>query len=106
MGTFAGAGIALGLTWVDSFLVANGTPPEGTYLDEILAGMLAAGLVLVLDFYYADKLRRLREAAKLVRQLNHYIRNSLQVILYSNTTQPDPVAREALTKAVRRIEWV
>ncbi|HEX7287446.1 MAG TPA: hypothetical protein VF532_14765 [Candidatus Angelobacter sp.] len=106
MSVAAGCGGALALWAIDASLVAGGVSPGKTYLDEILVGILVALLVLALDLYHEARLRRIREAAQLMGQLNHYIRNSLQVILYSTSMQPGPDAQEAVRTAVRRIEWV
>jgi hypothetical protein len=96
----------LALWAIDKSLVARGVSPAETYLDETLVGILVALLVLALDLYHEAKLRRIRQAAQLMGQLNHYIRNSLQVILYSSSMEPGPDSQEAVRTAVRRIEWV
>lgn len=102
----AGCGGFLALWTTDESLLARGIHPSKTYLDEILVGILVALLVLALDLYHEAKLRRIRQAAQLMGQLNHYIRNSLQVILYTSSMEPGPAAQEAVRTAVRRIEWV
>jgi hypothetical protein len=102
----AGAGGFLAVWVITRTLVAQGMQPENTYLDELLVGLLFAFLVLAIELYHEARLRRIRQAAQLMGQLNHYIRNSLQVILYSNSMQADPAAREAVRSSVRRIEWV
>jgi hypothetical protein len=102
----AGCGGFLALWAIDKTLVARGVSPGNTYLDETLVASLVALLVVALDLYHEAKLRRIRQAAQLMGQLNHYIRNSLQVILYSSSMEPGPDAQEAVRSAVRRIEWV
>jgi hypothetical protein len=106
MSVAAGCGGFLALWAIDGALVARGVSPGNTYLDELLVGILVALLVLALDLYHEAKLRRIRQAAQLMGQLNHYIRNSLQVILYSSSMEPGPDSQEAVRTAVRRIEWV
>ena len=102
----AGCGGFLALWLITRVLLARGIAPENTYLDEFLVGMLVALLILALELYHEAKLRRIRQAAQLMGQLNHYIRNSLQVILYSSSMPQGEVSQEAIRASVRRIEWV
>jgi hypothetical protein len=106
IGIAAGTGAGAALWFTDKLMVAHGVPPEGTLLDELAVGALVAGLALLLDIYHETRVRRMREAAKLTFQLNHYIRNSLQVILSANTLQADPGVRQAVSRAIAQIEWV
>jgi len=106
LGFAAGCAGAFALWVIDEVLVRYGISPEKSLVDNILVGILVALLIVGLDVYHQAELRRLRQAAELMGQLNHYIRNSLQVILYSSSMQPGPDAQEAVRTAVRRIEWV
>ena len=102
----SGLGGALALWVITKSLVANGMAPERTYLDEVLVGILAALLAWALETRHEAQLRRLRQASELLAQLNHYIRNSLQVILSCSAMHPGPASEEAIRNSVRRIEWV
>jgi len=106
LGMAAGTGAGAALWFTDKFMVAHGVSPEGTILDEVAVGALVAGLALLLDIYHEARVRRMREAAKLTIQLNHYVRNSLQVILTANTLQADWRVRQAVSRAIAQIEWV
>ena len=102
----AGCGGFIALWAVEKILVAGGIAPRRTYLDELLVGMMAALLALALETHHQAEMRRIRQAAQLMGQLNHYIRNSLQVILSCSTMSPGPASQEAIRSSVRRIEWV
>jgi hypothetical protein len=102
----AGCGGFLAMWLITKVLVANHMLLENTYLDEFLVGLLIALLVFAIELYHQAKLRRIRQAAQLMGQLNHYIRNSLQVILYSSSMPPSKVSQEAIRASVHRIEWV
>jgi hypothetical protein len=102
----AGFGGFLALWLITRFLLARGIAPQNTYLDEFLVGILVTLLVLAIEVYHEAQLRRIRQAAQLMGQLNHYIRNSLQVILYSSSMPPSEVSQEAIRASVYRIQWV
>lgn len=102
----AGCGGFIALWAVEKMLVAGGMAPRRTYLDELLVGVMAALLALALETHHQAEMRRIRQAAQLMGQLNHYIRNSLQVILSCSTMNPGPASQEAIRSSVRRIEWV
>jgi len=104
--TAAGCGGFLALWVITRGLMAHGMAPENTFLDEILVGILAALLAFALEAYHEAELRRVRQAAELMGQLNHYIRNSLQVILSCSTMAQGPASQEAVRSAVNRIQWV
>jgi hypothetical protein len=101
----AGLFAALGLFEIDNFLVTRGIPKEGTYLDEILIGVLVAAMSVGLDFYYHIKVTRVRQAAVLMSQLDHHIRNALQAMIFSCSVEGDCVPQDAIRAAVARIEW-
>ena len=101
----AGIGAALALFEMDDFLVEHGVPKEGTYLDEILIGVLVAVMAVGLDIYYHIRVTRVRQAAQLMGQLDHHIRNSLQAIVFSCSVAGDSAALDAIRTAVARIEW-
>jgi hypothetical protein len=102
----SGLGGAGALWVITKTLVANGMAPERTLLDELLVGLLAALLAWTLETRHETELRRLHHASQLLAQLNHYIRNSLQVILSCSAMHPGPASEEAIRGSVRRIEWV
>jgi hypothetical protein len=102
----AGVGGFFAMWVITQVLVAYHLSLENTYLDEFLVGLLIALLVFAIELYHKAQLRRIRQAAQVMGQLNHYIRNSLQVILYSCSMPPSMASQQAVRDAVHRIEWV
>jgi hypothetical protein len=101
----AGLVAALALLEFDDFLVAQGIPKEGTYLDEILMGLIVAAIAVGLDVYHENRLARVHQAAQLMGQLNHHIRNSLQAIVFSSSIAGDSACQDAIRVSIDRIEW-
>jgi hypothetical protein len=58
-----------------------------------------------LDVYYHIKTTRVRQAAVLMNQLDHHIRNALQAIVFLCSAKGDCVPQDAIREAVGRIEW-
>jgi hypothetical protein len=101
----AGLCAAVGLLKFDGFLVAHGAPKEGTYLDDILIGLLVGAFAVGLDLYHHLRVTRVRQAAVLMGQLDHHIRNSLQAIVLSSSMPQHSASQDAVRAAVGRIEW-
>jgi hypothetical protein len=71
-------------------------------IDDALVG-LAGGLLVLL--YEQRQRRNIIKKLEVIRQMNHHVRNSLQVIsLAASVPQPEQT-RELLQGAVERIEW-
>ncbi len=103
----AGLGMFLTVHVVDALLSATGLHAEATYLDDLLLGILAALLVFFLQWRHRAELRRHEQCAAAIDEINHHIRNALQVITLR--TSLDSRSREELTEireASARIEWV
>lgn len=103
----AGLGMFLTVHLVDALLSAMGLHAEATYLDDLLLGILAALLVFFLQWRHRLEMRRHEQCAAAIDEINHHIRNALQVIALR--TSLDSRSREELTEirdASARIEWV
>lgn len=103
----AGLGMFLTVHLVDSLLVMLGLHAEATYLDDVLLGILAASLVFFLQWRHRLEMRRHQQCASAIDEINHHIRNALQVIALR--TSLDTRSREELIEiraASDRIEWV
>jgi len=71
-------------------------------MDDALVG-LAGGLLVLL--YEQRQRRNIIKKLEVIRQMNHHVRNSLQVIsLAASAPQPEQT-EELLQGAVERIEW-
>ena len=103
----AGLGMFLAVHLVDAGLAFLGLHAEATYLDDVLLGILAALLVFFLQWRHRLELRRHQRCAVVIDEVNHHIRNALQVIALR--TGLDTRSRDELTEiraASDRIEWV
>jgi len=103
----AGVGMFLTVRLVDTLLATLGLHAEATYLDDLLLGILAALLVFFLQWRYRRELRRHQQCAAAIDEINHHIRNALQVIALRAGL--DTRSREELKEiraASDRIEWV
>ncbi len=83
-----------GVTRTDILVTSNA-------LTGIVAGFLFYSLTNV------ERLRRntLRERLRTIAEMNHHIRNSLQVITYASATPKNTESVEMIRTSVERIEW-
>jgi hypothetical protein len=83
-----------GVTRVDILLITNG-----------LTGIVAGLLFYSLTNY--ERLRRnlIRNRLRTIAEMNHHIRNSLQVITYATAAQNNAESVEMIRSSVERIEW-
>jgi hypothetical protein len=81
-----------------------------TRTDILLTSNALTGLVAGFLFYSLinyERLRRniVRERLRTIAEMNHHIRNSLQVITYAAATQQNSESVEMIRSSVERIEW-
>ncbi|HVT99640.1 MAG TPA: hypothetical protein VHE33_19225 [Acidobacteriaceae bacterium] len=91
---------------VDRWLASQGLHAEVTRFDDILPGLVAAALVFLIQRQQNRELRRQRQNAAVIDQMNHHIRNALQVIVAraSLDHEATPELRQ-IDDAVARIDW-
>ncbi len=71
-------------------------------LDDLLLGLIMGWLV----FHYEKRRNRyLRERFQTIADMNHHVRNALQVISYSSQMQPDENLARMVRESSQRIEW-
>ena len=93
----------------DLFLAREGVPRWGTMLlSNVITGVIAG--ILFHQFARSEKTRRelVRERMQTVAELNHHIRNALQVIRFWGEQQRsalDAMQLQLITESVNRIEW-
>lgn len=91
---------------VDAWLAARGLHAETTWIDNVLLALVAAALVFFLQRQQETELRRQRRSAEVIENMNHHIRNALQVIVARSTldqhTEPEV---QQIQDAVARIDW-
>jgi hypothetical protein len=102
----SGFAMCLAVDLVDRWLASHGMHAEVTRFDDILPGLVAAALVFVIQRQQDRELRRQRQSAAVIEQMNHHIRNALQVIVARASLNHDtePELRQ-IDDAVARIDW-
>jgi hypothetical protein len=88
------------------FLLHDPWAHEGLLLtDSLLSGAFAGLLVGVLLNLVRGRRRRLIEYVRRVADLNHHVRNALQVIVYQTSVHSSDTAQaEEIQMAVRRVD--
>ena len=73
--------------------------------DAVVSGTLSGALVWILLGLVHGRRRRLIEYVRRVADLNHHIRNAMQIIVYQATlAHADPEQIEQVENAVRRVD--
>ena len=90
----------------DLMLVHEGVPRY----DLMAVADLLTGIVAGAFFWQARRRERerrqfVRERLRTISEMNHHIRNALQVISFYSEKQQDQETVDMLGKAVNRIEW-
>lgn len=102
----AGIGMCVAVYLVDLWLAMEGLHAESTRIDDILLGFIAAGMTFLLQRHEERELRRQQHNAVIIEQMNHHIRNALQVIVSrASLDQQDAAAVAQIHTAVARIDW-
>ena len=102
----AGVSMAVAVDLIDRAFLAIGLHAETTRIDDVLLGLFAAALVFFIQRQQQRELQRQRQSAAVIEQMNHHIRNALQVIVARATLDHDtkPELRQ-IDAAVARIDW-
>jgi len=102
---FAGFISAVGLGF-DHLLLQEGVPRVGVLvLSNMLTGVVAGALFLQTKIRAHEKQKLLEERLQKVADINHHIRNALQVMVFYRYQISDPEAGLLLQKSIERIEW-
>jgi hypothetical protein len=102
----SGFAMCLAVDLVDRWLASHGLHAEVTRFDDILPGLVAAALVFVIERQQERALRRQRQGAAVIDQMNHHIRNALQVIVArANLDHEAKPELQQINDAVARIDW-
>jgi hypothetical protein len=90
---------------IDAHLIRRGLNPQSTIIDDVITGGLV-GLVLFFLIHALDRTKQEeRQRAEIIREMNHHVRNALQVIQCSSWASADRQHLERIGQAVNRIEW-
>jgi hypothetical protein len=102
----SGLAMMVAVDLVNRWFVAYGLHAETTRIDDLLLGLVAALLVLLIQRQQERELRLQRQSAAVIEQMNHHIRNALQVIVtrasLDHEAQPE---LDQINNAVARIDW-
>lgn len=105
LAALAAAVIFGAISLIDNELIAHHLRAEARYLDYFLLALVAFVFVLVLEDFHQRETERLRVLENIVADLNHHIRNALQVISYANVTNSEGTYAAPVRDSIQRIEW-
>lgn len=92
--------------FLDRLLVQEGVPGLGVMLlSNGLTGLVAAVLFLQVKVRAQERQRLLEERLLKVAEMNHHVRNALQVVSFYRYQITDPEASRLLQESIKRIEW-
>lgn len=72
------------------------------YVNDVLSTVVIAGLVVV---YERRRRKRIEERLEIIAQMNHHVRNALQLISLSPHAKEREENVALIQQAVERIEW-
>jgi len=99
------------LVWAVGFGFDRLLARDGVTRSEILltsnglTGLVAGYLFYTLALNERMRREQMRERLRTVAEMNHHIRNALQVITYATAVGKDDESVELIRNSVERIEW-
>jgi hypothetical protein len=99
------------LVWTVGFGFDRVLAKDGvTRTDILLTSNALTGIVAGFLFYSLgnnERVRRkqVRERLRTIAEMNHHIRNALQVITYAAATENNAESMELIRSSVERVEW-
>lgn len=103
---FAGAVVAIGTSLAEWFFYAAGEPPLLMMIaSNIFAGVLTTLLIAGVLGNIVDRADEVRTRLEMIVEMNHHVRNALQLISYSAYQTHDQEAIAAMHQGSERIEW-
>ncbi len=97
------AGVGFGF---DRLLIREGVRRAGVlFLSNLLTGSVASVLFLEYRLRAEEKQRLLRDRLKKIADVNHHVRNALQVVAFYQYQAQDPEAARLIQESIQRIEW-
>ncbi len=90
----------------DRLRMREGVPRVGVLLlSNMLTALVAGALLLQSKIRAQEKQKLLEQRLQKIAEMNHHVRNALQVVSFYRHQISDPEARQLLQDSVRRIEW-
>jgi len=103
---FSAVVIFVAVYWIDAWFFRHGLRRDATLLDDFLLSGLVFALGIVQQLRHERELSRHRQIMSIVADMNHHIRNALQVIVSRSVlSMADSAAVEDIRQAVGRIDW-
>lgn len=97
------AGVGFGF---DKLLLREGIPRLDILLvSNLLTGLVAGALFLQSKIRAQEKERLLQERLQKISDMNHHVRNALQVMAFYGHLTPDPKGAQLVRDSIQRIEW-
>ncbi|MGH9564502.1 MAG: hypothetical protein ACRD4I_00825 [Candidatus Angelobacter sp.] len=96
---------AVGFTF-DRLLLREGIPRTDVLLfSNLLTGLVAGVLFLQMKLRAMEKQRLLELRLRKLADMNHHVRNALQVLAFYASQTKDARAAELIKESIHRIEW-
>ena len=74
-------------------------------VSDILGGVVAGALMFRLLLYERERRARLRRKMAIISDMNHHVRNALQVISFQTFSAADKEQLETIRESMERIQW-
>jgi 1,2-phenylacetyl-CoA epoxidase catalytic subunit len=98
--------VAFGVFWLgvasDRLLKSWSSNSIFLFADDFI---IAAVLGLIVMLYERRRERYLEARLRVVREMNHHVRNALQVLSYTAMQHGDEKVRKMMNESVARIDW-
>ena len=96
---------AMGLG-MDRLLIQEGVPRlDLQFLSNALVGLVAAALVVAVARRQKQREQFVSSHMRVISEMNHHIRNALQVISFTPRGERSEPEMQAMQMAVKRISW-
>lgn len=91
---------------LDMMMVRDGeTRLVAFEMSDALASAVAGILVYRLLIYERERRERLRQKIAVIADMNHHVRNALQIISFHATSNADHEQLDAIRDSMERIQW-
>jgi hypothetical protein len=90
----------------DRVLIREGVARTGVlFISNLLTGVVASALFLQSKLRAEEKQRLLKDRVQKLAEMNHHVRNALQVVAFYRYQTQDPEAARLIQESIERIEW-
>ncbi len=90
----------------DRVLVTEGVPRTDILIESnLLTGIVAAVFYAYFSHYETERRKLVQQRLRTIADMNHHIRNALQIITYAASAQKRDDSVELIRSSVERIEW-